>query len=87
MSEIFLPKKPGRPRKSHEEFLQAIEVHREKAKERYQQNAEKCRETTKQYQKRQRDIYQIIKELVKNDRLDEVIQDEEVRTKIKEVLS
>jgi hypothetical protein len=58
-------------------------VHREKAKERYQQNAEKCRETTKQYQKKQRDIYQIIKELVKNDRL----EDEEVRTKIKEVLS
>jgi len=56
-------------------------------RERYGENTEKIKETTKQYQKRQRDIYQIIKELVKNDRLDEVIQDEEVRTKIKEVFS
>lgn len=87
MSEILIPKKAGRPRKSPEELLKSHEIHREKARERYGENSEKIKETTKQYQKRQRDIYQIIKELVKNDRLDEVIQDEEVRTKIKEVLS
>ena len=87
MSENFIAKKPGRPRKSHEELLKSHEIHREKARERYGENTEKIKETTKQYQKKLRDVYFLIKDLIKNEQLDQKIQDEELKAKIRELCS
>jgi len=77
----------GRPRLNSEQREISLENHREKARQRYHDKRDICKEQAKENTKKVRQVYQIIKELVKNDRLDEVIQDEEVRTKIKEVLS
>jgi hypothetical protein len=82
MSEI---KKQGRPRLDLEEAMKSVEINRQKAKERYQQNAEKCREQTREYSKKQREIFQLVKELIKTDKLDEVIRDEKIKIKFREL--
>jgi gas vesicle protein len=87
MSENNVNKRPGRPRKSAEEILKSLDNHREKARERYNENPNRAKETTKQYQKKLRDVYFLIKDLIKNEQLDQKIQDEELKAKIRELCS
>lgn len=84
MSEI---KKQGRPRLDVEDTMKSVELNRQKAKERYKQNAEKCREQTREYSRKQREIFQMVKDLIKTNQLDNVIQDEHVKSRFRELCS
>lgn len=74
----------GRPRLNNEQRELSLENHREKARQRYHDKREICKEQAKENTKKTRIVYQIIKELAKNNKLD-LIQDEETKNKLKEI--
>jgi hypothetical protein len=74
----------GRPRLNSEQRELSLENHREKARQRYNDKREICKEQAKENTKKVRQVYQIIKELAKNNNLD-LIQHEETKNKLKEI--
>ena len=74
----------GRPRLNSEQREISLENHREKARQRYHNKRDICKEQAKENTKKTRQVYQIIKELAKNNNLD-LIQHEETKNKLKEI--
>jgi hypothetical protein len=81
-------RKFGRPKLDFdiEKAQKSIEINRERARKRYHEKMEECKQQSKENTKKTRQVYQIIKELAKNNKLD-LIQDEETKNKLKEVFS
>ena len=77
-------KKVGRPPKSEEELLKKYQEKKEKAKQRYYDNADIICKQTNENSKKIRDLYKLIKELTKEGK---ITFPEEYNEKIKELLS
>jgi hypothetical protein len=79
----YVKRKPGRPRLNDKDSLIRDEEKREKAKERYYHNKETCTEQSRENQRRYREFYRTMKELIKEGKVE---LPEDVKEKVKELL-
>jgi hypothetical protein len=73
--------KAGRPRKTPEETIIALEKKREKALQRYYEKKEECAEKSRLNQLRYRELYRYVKELVKENKLDNLSEEDKQNLK------
>lgn len=69
--------KYNKSRLSNDEIIERVDKNREKALQRYYENKDKCKEQTKQNQKRYMQVYRIFKQLVKEGKIELPLEDKD----------